>query len=423
MKQHSTGFNPRAPRMIVMSVLIVAAMFVGAGLDRILVEVGSASDRLSSASNYSIIGETYETIRDNYVLQSEFSDEELVWGAAWGMVESLGDTGHSRFMNPEEAIAYEQSSNNELIGIGVSVNVLGEYPVVNYPMKNSPAMEAGILPGDVILEVDGVDLTGMDPREAIDLVTGEEGTDVTLVLRHAGSTETYEVTITRARIELDPVQYAMLPNGVLWLQLEQFSRGASSRIAEGLAWGEEQGMTGVILDLRGNPGGFVIEAMGVASQFLPAGTPLLQEMDINGVTRTVSTVGNQGMYLDGPLVVLVDGNSASSSEITSSAIMESGRGELVGQRTSGTGTVLLPFDLSDGSVVMIGIQLFLTGQGTDIYHIGVIPTHEVPFSADPVARPWFPATLMIDGGEMSEADFAEHEDPQLHFAFDLLQDS
>lgn len=422
MKQNTSQPWMRAPRTMVMSVLIVVAMFVGAGLDRIMVEVGTASDRLSGASNYSIIGETYELIRDNYVLQSEFTDEELVWGAAWGMVETLGDTNHSRFMNPDEAIAYQQSSNNELIGIGVSVDITGEYPVINYPMKNSPAMEAGIQPGDTLLEVDGVDLTGMDPSDAIDLVTGEEGTDVTLKLIRPGEDEPYEVTITRARIQVDPVQYTMLPNDVLWLRLEQFSSGASSRIVEGLQWGLDQGMTGVILDLRGNPGGFVIEAMGVVGQFVPAGTPTFQEADVTGVTRTVSTVGNTGLWLEGPLVVMVDDNSASASEITSSVIMESGRGELVGETTSGTGTVLLPFDLSDGSVVMIGYQLFLTGQGTDIYHVGVHPTHDVPFSADPLARPWFPAMLAIDEGSMSEAEFAELDDPQLHFAFDLIQD-
>lgn len=420
-RSKDTGSRVRASRTMVMSVLIVVAMFVGAGVDRILIEVGTASDRLSGASNYNIIGETYDTIRENYVLQSEFSDEELVWGAAWGMVESLGDTGHSRFMTPEEAVAYEQSANNELVGIGVSVDITGEFPVVNYPMKNSPALEAGILPGDIILEVDGVDLSGMDPSDAIDLISGEVGEDVTLLIQHADGSEPFEVTITRALIEMDPVQYAMLPDGVLWLRLDQFSRGASTRIAEGLNWGHEQGMTGVVLDLRGNPGGFVIEAMGVASQFLPEGTPLLQEMDMSGNTRTVSTVGNNGAYLEGPLVVLVDEYSASSSEITSSAIMESGRGELVGETTSGTGTVLLPFDLSDGSMVMIGIQLFLTGEGTDIYHVGVDPTHEVEFSTEIFARPWFPSSLSVDEGELTDVEFTELEDPQLHYAFDLLQ--
>lgn len=420
MKQ-SPSILERAPRTALFSLLMVFTLFLGAGVDRILIEVGSASDRFSSASNYSVIGETYDAIRENYVLQSEFSDEQLVWGAASGMVEALGDTDHSRFLNPEEAIEYERSGNGELIGIGISVDTTGEYPVVIYPMKDSPAMEAGIKPGDVILAIDGVDITGMDPSEAINLIRGEAGTDVTLVLRHADEEETYEVTITRKAIDVDPVQYAMLPNGVLWLRLDQFSRGASQRVAEGLEWGQEQGMTGVIFDLRGNPGGFVIEAMGVASQFLPDGTPFLQEKDMTGNARLMSTIGNKGRYLEGPLVVLVDDQSASAAEITSSALMESGRAELVGETTSGTGTVLLPFEMSDGSMAVLGIQLFLTGAGTDIYHVGVKPTHEVVFSVDPSVWPSNPAVLLIDEGEMSEADFAALEDPQMHFAFDLLQ--
>lgn len=412
----------RSMRTVAMSVMLVFAMFIGAGLDRIMIEVGNANDRLSGASNYEVLGETYDVIRENFVLQSEFSDEELVWGAASGMVDALGDDGHSRFMNPQEAEDYIESTTNELIGIGVSINLTGELPVINYPMKNSPAMEAGIEPGDVILEIDGVDITGMDPTEATDLISGEEGTDVTLVLQHADEDEPYEVTITRARIEVDPVQYAMLPNNVLWLRLDQFSRGSSDRVIEGLEWGQEQGMTGVILDLRGNPGGFVLEANAIASQFLPAGTPLYQEMDISREPTTITTVGKDGVYTEGPLVVLVNENSASASEITSSALMESGRAELVGETTAGTGTVLLPFDLSDGSMVMIGIELFLTGEGTDIYKIGVKPTHEVAFSNLPLEFPKFPASLQIDGETMAEADFDALEDPQLHFAYDLLQD-
>ncbi len=412
----------RAPRTVVMSLLVVFALFMGAGINQFITQVGIAQDRFSNASNYSIIGETYDVIRENYVLQADFTDEELVWGATRGMIETLGDTDHSRFLNPEEAIDWINSGNNELIGIGISVDLTGDLPVVIYPMKDSPAMKAGIQPGDSIVEIDGVDITEMDPREATDLISGEAGTDVTLKLIRQGETEPYEVTITREKIEIDPVQYAMLPNNVLWLRLDQFSRGSSDRVADGLLWGKEQGMTGVIFDLRGNPGGFVIEAEAVAAQFLPPGSPLYQELDITGDTETMETYTEDGAYLDGPLVVLVNENSASASEIVSSALMESGRAEVVGLTTAGTGTVLLPFDLSDGSLAVIGIELFLTGHGTDIYKHGVEPTHEVEYSDELNAYPQFPASLSIDEGTMDQATFDNLEDPQLHFAFDLLQD-
>lgn len=414
-------FKGKSAKTAAMSMLVVFAMFIGAGFDRVLLEVGTASDQFSSSDNYNVIGETYDAIRENYVLQEDFTDEELVWGAAAGMIETLGDTDHSTFLNPQQAIEWEQSSNNELIGIGISVNTQGEFPVVTYPMKDTPAMKAGILPGDVIIGIDGQDLKGMNPSEAIDLIRGEAGTDVTLTILREGAGDQIDITITREQITLDPVSYAMLPNNVLWLRLDQFSRGSSTRVAEGLAWGEEQGMTSVIFDLRGNPGGYVIEALGVASQFLPDGTPFLQEQAMSGEPRTTYTIGNKGLYLDGPLVVLIDNNSASAAEITSAAIKESGRGELIGLTTAGTGTVLLPFDLSDGSVAVLGISLFLTGYGTDIYRVGVEPSQVVKFSTDPYAYPYTPSILMIDDGAMDQEAFDELVDPQLHEAFDLLQ--
>jgi carboxyl-terminal processing protease len=164
-----------------------------------------------------------------------------------------------------------------------------------------------------------------------------------------------------------------------------------------------------------------VEAEAVAAQFLPPGSPLYQELDITGDTRTYETYTEDGAYLEGPLVVLVNENSASASEIVSSALMESGRAEVVGLTTAGTGTVLLPFDLSDGSLAVIGIELFLTGYGTDIYKHGVEPTHEVEFSDVPNDYPSFPASLSIDEDAMDQVTFDALEDPQLHFAFDLLQ--
>lgn len=405
-----------------LSVSLVGTLMLGAGLDRIMGDVGEASDRFSKASNYSVIGETYDAIRENYVLQDDFTDEQLVWGAASGMIDALGDTGHSTFMNPEQTQAFNESSAGEFVGIGINYDATGDLPVVNYPIKNSPAEAAGVLPGDTLISVDGVDLRdpGVDQEEVLNSIRGEAGTDVTLQFIHAGETEPYEVTITRAAITVDPVQVAMLPGNVLWLRLEQFSDGASDRIVAGLEWGKEQGATSVVLDLRGNPGGYIAEAMAIAGQFLPAGTPLYQEMDNTGAKRVISTTTTDGAYLDGPLVVLINKSSASASELTSSALKETGRATLIGETTYGTGTVLLPFDLSDGSTALLGVELFLTGQGNDIYHVGVEPNEEVAFSENPNDRPGIPRTLGVDEGTMTQADFDALADPQLHAAVDLL---
>jgi carboxyl-terminal processing protease len=402
-----------------MSVMLVVAMFVGMGLDRVLIETGIAATSLTRADEFETLEETYEAIRENYVLQDEISDEDLIYGASKGMVEALGDTGHSTFLDPQEAVEYQQSTEGELVGIGVRVDTSGELPVVIAPMQNSPAFEAGILPGDTIIAVDGQSLETMDTSDAVDLITGEEGTDVTLELRHANEDASYTVTITRARIEVDPVTWVMLPDGVMWLHLAEFSRGASDSLKAAIVEGQELGMTGLILDLRGNPGGLVVEAVGVASQFVPDGTPLFQREDAEEKVDVVETVGNRGVYLEGEMVVLIDNNSASSSEIVASALRDSGRAPLYGEQTFGVGTVLLPFQLSDGSLAVLGTELLLTGAGERLFMEGVAPTVEVPLGDDQTT-----GFILIEDSDqdnkLTEEELSTLEDDQLHAAYDAV---
>lgn len=413
----------RFSRSAVMSIMLVLAVGIGVGLDRFLIETGivGASTQFSTAEEFAILEETYDAIRNNYVLEENITDQELVYGASRGMIDALGDEGHSVFLDPEEARRFEESSRGELVGIGIQIDTTGPLPVVITPMQDSPAFRAGILPGDVILEVDGTSLERMDPSEAADLITGEEGTDVTILLRHAGEDEPYEVTITRERITINPVSWAMLPNDVMWLELSQFSSGATEGIREAMREGEALGATGIILDLRNNPGGLVFEAMGVASQFLPDGTPLYQEVDAEGNSRLIETVGSNGVYQDGPLVVLINEHSASSSEIVSSAIEEAGRAPLIGQQTVGTGTVLVPFELSDGSLAVLGIELWLTGAGEEIYKVGVEPTIEVEL--EPETNPALSIMFTGESGErdIDQATFETIEDTQLHRAWDEIR--
>lgn len=410
-------------RTAVMSIMLVFAVGIGVGLDRLLIETGvvGAATQFTSSDEFTVLEETYDAIRNNYVLEEEISDEELIYGASQGMIEALGDEGHSVFLDPEEARQFEESSRGELVGIGIQIDITGELPVVITPLQDSPAFEAGILPGDAILEVDGTSLEGMDPSEAADLITGEEGTDVTIVLQHKGEEDTFEVTITRQRINIDPVSWAMLPNGIMWLELSQFSSGATEGIQEAIRAAEELGATGIILDLRNNPGGLVFEAMGVASQFLPDGTPLYQEVDAEGNANVVETVGSNGVYQDGPLVVLVNEYSASSSEIVASSIEEAGRAPLIGEQTIGTGTVLLPFEVGDeGALAVLGIELWLTGEGEEIYKVGVEPTIEVEMDPETTPALSIIYTAEPDDQEIDQATFDSIEDNQLHAAWEHI---
>jgi carboxyl-terminal processing protease len=420
---HDRRFGARSARGVIMSVMLVVAMFVGMGLDRVLVETGIAATSLTQADEFETLEETYEAIRQFYVLQGEISDQELIYGAARGMVDALGDTGHSTFLDPEQARAWDESISGNFVGIGVTVDTTGRLPVIIAPMQNSPAFEAGILPGDTILAVDGIDLVaeGIEATDAVDLVRGEVGTQVTLELERASGNEVYEVTITRAEIEINPVSWVMLPNGIMWLQLDQFSQGATNGIRDAIRQGEELGMTGLIFDVRGNPGGLVYEAIGVASQFLPENTPVYQEADADGNASIADTRSSRGVYRDGPMVVLVNGNSASSAEIVSSALQEAGRAELYGETTFGVGTVLMPLELSDGSMAVLGTSQLLTASGQRIFQVGVEPTNVVELGESQV-----PGFIIIEDADQDNQLTAEElqaiEDDQLHAAFEAVSE-
>jgi carboxyl-terminal processing protease len=407
-------------RSVIMSFMLIIAMGVGAGLDRIAIENGivGAQDSFTELEDFDILADTYDLIRENYVESDEISDQDLVYGAASGMINALGDTGHSTFMDPEQARNYELSSQGKLIGIGVSLDYTGGIVTVVAPVDNSPAFDAGIRSGDVILEVDGTSFEGVSeadlPLMVTDLIRGEAGTDVTLKLQHLGETEPYEVTITRAEIELDPVSWKMLPNNVMWLRLSQFSAGSTEAVREALREGKAAGAEAVIFDLRNNPGGLVFEAIGVNSQFLPNGTTMYQQQDKDGDVKPVKTVGNDGEWLDGPLVVLINDQSASAAEITSSAMKAAGRAELLGETTFGTGTVLLPFKLDDGSIAMLGTHLWLTADGEQIWKKGVVPTVQV--SLEPGVTVDVPA--LHEAEVIDTEEFSMIEDSQLTAGYD-----
>lgn len=368
-----------------------------------------ASTRLTTLEEFEVLEETYDLIRSQYVLSSEVTDEQLMHGAAEGMIDSLGDEGHSTFLNPEEAEEFNQSIQGEFIGIGIHVDTTGPQPVVISPIDGSPAYNAGIRSGDVIIAVDGVGFTEEEPAELVERIRGEVGTKVDLTLRHQHKTETYAVTIVRQRISIEPVSWVMLPNGVLWLRISQFSSGATQDVIEALRWGKEQGMASVILDLRNNPGGLVTEADGVGSQFLPANSVLYQEQLANGSIELVRTTGTTGEWQHGPIVVLVNEGSASASEIVSSAIRDNDRGLLIGQTTFGTGTVLNQFEMSDGSVALLGTKLWLTADGHDIWKQGIDPTIEVVFEEEQ-----YPAVpFQFEKSELTQKELQSTDDSQL----------
>jgi len=287
-------------------------------------------------------------------------------------------------------------------------------PVIEYTIQDSPAQQAGLKGGDIITEINGTKTAGLKPEDVQKLLIGKEGEQVSLTVTRPTTGESLSFDIIRAEIDAPSVTYTMLPNDVALIRISVFSTGVTNQLKSAIRAVKRAGATSLILDLRDNGGGIVFEAIGVASQFVPEGKALYLYQERDGETKTIKAVPN-GLATDIPMIVLINNNSASSSEITAASIQDAGRGKLVGESTFGTGTVLTPFQLDDGSEVILGTALWLTPDGQSAWHVGLPPDIEVAMPAD--ADQIYPNS---DTNEISMATLKESTDVQLKTAFNTV---
>jgi carboxyl-terminal processing protease len=378
--------EPRSHRLgaSALVLLLVVAFGLGVVVDRVVWTGGAlvgAESSLSSQPEFATLQQTWDLIHENYVDTKAIDNQELIYGAARGMVDALGDTGHSTFLDPEEAKQATASEKGEYVGIGIEIDFSTGRPVIVAAIDGSPAEKAGVESKDVILEINGATVDGLSSSEVAAKLHGDKGTDVTLTLQHANETTPYTVTLTRTKITIKPVSWGMLPDNIALIRVSQFSRGATDGVKAALKAVNAQGAEGYVLDLRENPGGLVDEAIGVASQFMPEGKTLYLSEGRNGDAKPVKTYG-EGEGRDLPMVVLVNNGSASASEIVAGGLRDNGRAEIIGETTFGTGTVLQQYPLKDGSAVVLGFRLWLTPDGDQIWHKGITPTDVVPLEPD-----------------------------------------
>ncbi len=363
--------------------------------------------------NFGLLFEALEVIRRDYVGRSELDVEVLTHGAIRGLIEALGDTAHSVFLTPEEAANEQNALDGSVVGIGVLLGRREEQVVIVSVIGGSPAQAAGMRAGDELLTVDGQSIAGLETDQVATRVRGEEGSEVTLSVARPSTGDTLEFTIARARIRVPATAWAMVPGtDVAVLRLVQFSAGSAGELQQARNEALAAGATAFILDLRGNPGGFVDQAVDVSSLFLGDAVVYIREL-ADGERIPVQT--NTAIdATDLPLVVLIDQNTASSGEITAGAIAAAGRAQLVGQTTFGTGTILLPFDLSDGSSIRLAVERWLTPDGELIFGNGIVPDLAIELPEDGV--PIEPDALR----DMAPADVAALGDSQLLAALELL---
>ncbi len=332
---------------------------------------------------FSVFWEAWELASERFVDPAAPDPAEMTSGAINGMLDSLGDNGHTRFLSADEAQQWEESLRGSFEGIGAYIDVRNGRTIIVAPIEGSPAERAGLRPGDVILAVNGEPTSGWSVDELRTRVRGPSGTSVTLRVLHPGESVPVDVTVVRAQVVVPSVNWALLPNDVALIRLSSFDDDAGKELREALTDARRQGARALILDLRNNPGGLLDQAIEVASQFLPEGTTVLIEENRAG-ERKVTAARRGGVALDLPLVVLINESSASSAEIVSGALQAAGRAVLIGETTFGTGTVLTPFRLSDGSRLLLGTQQWLTPDERTIRGQGIEPD-EVVALGDEVA--------------------------------------
>ncbi|MBF6611553.1 MAG: S41 family peptidase [Chloroflexi bacterium] len=370
--------------VVLLFLALIAGFVAGVGFDRFA--ANPASIPLSSSGqpgslDYNLINQALRTVDRQYVDRPAIVSKTLTYGAISGMVDSLGDTGHSRFLTPADVREESSMTTGAFEGIGAEVVQKDGRVVVVTPLDGSPAQKAGIKPGDVMLQVNGKSVEGQTLQEVVSQVLGPAGTTVRITILTPKTNQTREVTLVRARITLRNVTWQTLPGTALaHIRIAEFSNGVSRDLAQAIQQAQAQQVTGIVLDLRNDPGGLLNEAVATASDFITRGNVLL-EKDAQGKVTPVK-VEPSSVSVSLPMVVLINEGTASASEIVAGAIQDAKRALLVGATTFGTGTVLNEFPLSDGSALLLATEEWLTPSGRVIWHQGIVPDQAVALPLD-----------------------------------------
>lgn len=310
----------------------------------------------------------YDLLRTEYF--KDLDQEALVNGAIDGMLNALEDP-YSDYMTAEEAKKFHEGIEASFEGIGAEVQEQDGFVVIVSPIKGSPAEKAGLLPKDKILKVDEKNIQGMSANEAVLLIRGEKGTDVTLTIQRAGASEPAEIKITRDEIPIETVYSEKVEDGIWKVQVTSFAKTTYDDLVRVIDDLEAKGMTALILDLRQNPGGLLDQAIKISNLFVPEGKVLFQNEMKDGTIEQY--VADGGKKVNVPVAMIIDKGSASASEILAAAVKESAGIPLVGHQSFGKGTVQATKDFTDGSNMKFTSGKWLTPEGNWIHEKGIEP--------------------------------------------------
>ena len=422
------SFSKKIPSIIISLAVIGSVFSIG-------YYAGNNNDQSANASTYlenmetdkpesvdfSPFWKAWNILNEKYVPTSTstpqaLSDQEKIWGAIEGLASSLKDP-YTVFMPPEEAENFQNEISGNFEGVGMEVGIKDETITVIAPLKGTPAERAGIMPGDKILKINETLTSGMKVEEAVKNIRGKRGTAVSLTIVREGKSEPLEIKIVRDVITIPTVETEIKPgkisaggeggaglqeNGVFVIKLYSFSAPSANLFRESLRKFIESGSTRLLVDLRGNPGGYLESAVDMASWFLPAGkTVVTEDFGKNGEERVHRSVGYDVFNQNLKMAVLVNGGSASASEILAGALQDYGIAKLVGTQTFGKGSVQELVRITPDTSLKVTIARWLTPKGNSISSVGLKPDYEVKMTPD---------------------DITKGKDPQMEKAIQILTD-
>jgi carboxyl-terminal processing protease len=325
---------------------------------------------------FEVIREAYDIIKSRYVDSAEVDVPLLVDGALQGMVESLGDD-FSSYLTPEGYADFNRSMEGNVEGIGVVIdtNDEGQIYVVSL-IRGAAAIDAGVLPGDIFWEVNGESVAELDQNELATLVRGPAGTEVTVTFKRGEEFVTF--TMTRVRFEVPNVEFEILEGDIAYISMAQFTTDLRSQLDNALEEVDVNSRAGLIIDIRDNPGGLLSSVVDVASVFLPEDDVILYETFGDGSEETFTANGDFA-DIEVPIVLLINGGSASASELLAGAMQDTDRATLIGETTFGKGTVQNIQPISNGGAIRITIARWLTPNRNWIHEFGITPDIEVPY--------------------------------------------
>ena len=328
------------------------------------------------------VSQAWDLLQKNYVDKTKLDPVKMAQGAIRGMVAAVGDP-YTEYFSPQSFESTMIDLTGLYQGIGAYIGKKDDQIVIMAPMPGSPAEEAGLKSGDMILKIDGQSTAQMNTTEASQKIRGPAGSDVLLLVYRQGDKEPFELKLTRREIKIDSVKFEMRGQ-IAYIRIQQFIVPTTQDFRAALVEAYKQGAKGIILDLRDNPGGLLSEAVDVTSQFLTRGIAV-KIVDKDGL-ETVQKVKPGGIAKDLPVIVLVNGGSASSSEIVAGALQDNGRAKLAGQKTFGKASVQNFVKLDDGSAIKVTISHYYTPNGTLISGTGLTPDYPTSLEGEELIK-------------------------------------